>query len=154
MKYYVREGRRFVQVKSLKGMFYNNDETFTKKRTNKSIGICVYDDFNETIIASLIMHREKISYTEAEFLFETSLPYKYHNNFFKWHMPTSYELLMLENISNAKFEYHNCYLWVSDPSLINSKAYCLYFANGLHTMYYSNKDYKRFNVIPFLTIKK
>lgn len=148
MKYYVREGRRFVQTKPLKGMFLNNDGTFTKNKTNKSIGICVHDDFNETIIASLTVSKYGVSYDVAESACKAAFPFR------EGHIPTSYELLMLENVSRAKCEYHNRYLWVSDPCLINPRAYCLYFSNGIHAMYYIGKDYKKCNVIPFLTIKK
>ena len=148
MKYYKRDGCRFVQVKSLKGMFYNNDGTFTEKEVDKSIGICVHDDFEETIIASLSISKNPAPYDVAKSACRAAFP------FGEGHVPTSYELLMLKNISNAKFKYHNCYLWVSDHCFNGSGAYCLCFGNDIHTMYYTYKNYNKLNVIPFFTIKK
>ena len=40
-KLYKREGRRFVGVPDYRGMYYNNDNTFSKKRKSNSIARCV-----------------------------------------------------------------------------------------------------------------
>lgn len=130
MNYYVREGRRFVQVKSLKGMFYNNDGTFTEKRTDKSIGICVHDDFEETIIASLNASKNPATYDIAKSACKAAFP------FAEGHIPSHKELYMAmeyEQYIDIKGSY---VLWTSE-SISND------FARILNRY-----------VLPFLTIKK
>lgn len=40
-KLYKREGRRFVEVPDRRGMYYNNDGTFSKEKKSNSIAFCV-----------------------------------------------------------------------------------------------------------------
>lgn len=41
MKLYKRDGRRFVEIQDVTGMFYQKDGTFQEKRDENSIGICM-----------------------------------------------------------------------------------------------------------------
>ena len=146
MKYYARIGRRFVQVKSAKGMFYNNDGTFTEKRTDKSIGICVHDDFDETIIASLNECENAVTYGEAESICKAAFPLG------EGHIPTSNELFMLKSMDNIKPKDFVS-LWVSDKFNDAYRAHFLYFEPSGVCMSYCGISYREHKVIPFLTIK-
>ena len=57
-KYYIREGRRFVQtsipiLKDHEGMFYNSDNSFSDKQKENSIGVCIMSKRKEDIIMLL-----------------------------------------------------------------------------------------------------
>ena len=57
-QYYIREGRRFIKadvpsVVDYRGMYYNVDGTFSKERTNDSIGVCIIQTPTEAIVCSL-----------------------------------------------------------------------------------------------------
>ena len=143
MKYYIRDGRRFVQIKSLKGMFYNNNGTFTENRTNKSIGICVHDDFEEIIIASLSVAENPVRYDVAESACKAAFP------FVQGHMPSRKELYMsMEYKQHINTDYH--ILWTSD-SRKNNYARAFVWSNGYTPSL--NKRTLQY-VLPFLTIKK
>lgn len=45
MKLYKRDGRRFVEIQNVTGMFYQKDGTFQEKRDENSIGICVLQTY-------------------------------------------------------------------------------------------------------------
>lgn len=45
MKLYKRDGRRFVEIQDVTGMFYQKDGTFQEKRDENSIGICVLQTY-------------------------------------------------------------------------------------------------------------
>lgn len=142
MKYYARNGRRFVQVRSTKGMFYNNDGTFTEKRTDKSIGICVYDDFEEIIIASLSVSKELAPYDVAESACKAAFP------FGEGHIPSRKELYMA--MEYKQYININSYdLWTSESRW--GFIWSLYWINGNVASF--SKDYSHY-ILPFLTIKK
>jgi len=52
-KLYKRDGRRFVQIEDHLGMFYQEDRTFTKEKTEKSIGLCIISDFKKDVVMEL-----------------------------------------------------------------------------------------------------
>ena len=147
MKYYTRIGRRFVQVKSVKGMFYNKDGTFSEKRTDKSIGICVHDDFDETIIASLGISESEISYDVAESVCKAAFPLG------EGHIPTGKEIFMLLDMKVIKPK-GVVSLWISDDANdFSAIVYGLHFySSGAHMHFYS-RHYGVNKIIPFLTIK-
>jgi len=142
MKYYIRNGRRFVRVKSLKGMFYNNDGTFTEKRTDKSIGICVHDDFEETIIASLTVSRKSEEYNVAKSACKAAFP------FGEGHIPSRKELFMAmeykQHINTAGYS-----LWTSE-----SRWGFVWILSLLDGYISSSHRCNYYCVLPFLTIKK
>lgn len=145
MKYYIRKGRRFVQVNSVKGMFLNNDGTFTEKRTDKSIGICVHDDFEEIIIASLNVSKNPAIYNIAKSACKAAFP------FGEGHIPSRKELyIAMEYKQHINAGCHS--LWTSESSYTDDRsAWCLDWASGF--VYNGNKDYD-FYVLPFLILKK
>lgn len=143
MKYYARIGSRFVQIKSVKGMFYNNDGTFTEKRTDKSIGICVHDDFEETIIASLNVSKNPATYNVAKSACKAAFP------FGEGHIPSRKELFMAMEYKQYIDAAH-CSLWTSESSCAGHYAWCLYWDDGFGGSY--DKNINRC-VLPFLTIK-
>ena len=51
MKLYKRDGRRFVEIQDVTGMFYQKDGTFQEKRDENSIGICVLQTYKVRKIA-------------------------------------------------------------------------------------------------------
>ena len=144
MKYYKRDGRRFVQVKSAKGMFYNNDGTFTEKETDKSIGICVNDDFEEIIIASLSAFKNPASYKIAESACKAAFPFR------EGHIPSRKELYMAMEYKQYIDIKDKYILWTSE-SITNDFAQILFWDNGY--IFNLNKNRSRY-VLPFLTIKK
>lgn len=52
-KLYERDGRRFVQIEDHLGMFYQEDGTFTKEKTEKSVGLCIISDFKKDVVMEL-----------------------------------------------------------------------------------------------------
>lgn len=141
MKYYARIGSRFVQIKSVKGMFYNNDGTFTEKRTDKSIGICVHNDFEEIIIASLSVSKNPATYDVAKSACKAAFP------FGEGHVPSRKELCMA-------MEYKQ-YIDANDYSLWTSESrwglgWILYWGDGFVASFNKNSSHY---VLPFLTIK-
>jgi len=51
MKVYKREGRRFVQIQDVTGMYLQKDKTFQKERDENSIGRCVLQTPNSRKVA-------------------------------------------------------------------------------------------------------
>lgn len=65
MKLYKRDGRRFVEVPDRRGMYYNNDGTFSKERKVNSIGFCVNQSPTDITICILI-YRKNETWEEAK----------------------------------------------------------------------------------------
>ena len=144
MKYYIRAGRAFVEVKSQKGMFYNSDGIFTENKTNKSIGICVHDSFEETIVASLSISKNPAPYDVAESACKAAFPFSKEG-----HIPSRKELYMaMEYKQYIDISCHT--LWTSE-SMYGYDAWFLCWDNG-----YVNRTekYTNYCVLPFLTIKR
>lgn len=144
MKYYVRDGCRFVQIKPMKGMFFNNNGTFTEKRTDKSIGICVHDDFEEAIIASLNASKNPATYDIAKSACKAAFP------FAEGHIPSRKELYMALEYKQYIDIKGSYILWTSE-SITNDSAQILFWDKGY--IFNLNKNHNRY-VLPFLTIKK
>lgn len=58
MKYYKREGRRFVQINvpqpvNNAGTYYNSNGTFTLEPTDKTIGFCIVSYAHEHVVMSI-----------------------------------------------------------------------------------------------------
>lgn len=142
MKYYIRAGRAFVEVKSLKGMFYNSDGIFTENKTNKSIGICVHDSFEETIVASLSISKNPAPYDVAESACKAAFPFR------EGHIPSRKELYMaMEYKQYINFNSYD--LWTSESRW--GYAWVLSWSDGyVYSRYKGSSGY----ILPFLTIKK
>ena len=65
-KLYFREGRRFVQIQDCTGMYYNRDGSFSKEKTNTSIGLCVLQTPTKRIIYQLNDNPPRMSYEKAK----------------------------------------------------------------------------------------
>jgi len=141
MKYYIRNGRRFVRVKSLKGMFYNSDGIFTENKTNKSIGICVHNSFEEIIIASLNVSKNPATYDVAESACKAAFPSG------EGHIPSRKELYMAMEYKQY-ININNYGLWTSESRW--GFAWIFGWVDG-----YVSSAHKggRYYVLPFLTIK-
>lgn len=64
-KLYKREGRRFVEVPDYRGMYYNNDGTFSKERKSNSIALCV-DQSPTDITLCMLRYSKYITWEEAK----------------------------------------------------------------------------------------
>lgn len=58
-KLYKREGRQFVEVPDHRGMYYNNDGTFSKERKSNSIALCVDQSPTDITLCMLRYGRNK-----------------------------------------------------------------------------------------------
>lgn len=143
MKYYIRAGRAFVEVKSQKGMFYNSDGIFTENKTNKSIGICVHDSFEETIVASLSISKNPAPYNVAKSACKAAFPFR------EGHIPSRKELyIAMEYKQYIDADYSG--LWTSESTNPTS-AWTLHWGSG--SVRDGRKDFSYY-VLPFLTFKK
>lgn len=64
-KLYKREGRRFVEVHDRRGMYYNNDGTFSKERKGNSIALCV-DQSPTDITLCMLKYCKNVTWEEAK----------------------------------------------------------------------------------------
>ena len=64
-KLYKRKGRRFVEVPDYRGMYYNNDGTFSKERKSNSIALCV-DQSPTDITLCMLRYSENKTWKEAK----------------------------------------------------------------------------------------
>lgn len=70
-KLYKRDGRRFVQIEDHLGMFYQEDGTFTKEKTEKSVGLCIISDFKKDVVMEL--EDKRCTYDETD---ANNIPYQ------------------------------------------------------------------------------
>jgi len=97
-KIYVREGRCFKQLPNHVGEYYNSDCTFTKERTQSSIGMCVLQEGTTCTIAEFKIGKDLSWYEAIEIAKRTGR-----------HLPTQKEVVAL--IGHEEFK-HNNYEWL------------------------------------------
>lgn len=64
-KLYKREGRQFIEVPDRRGMYYNNDGTFSKERESDSIAFCVNQSPTD-ITLCMLKYGENKTWEEAK----------------------------------------------------------------------------------------
>ena len=77
MKYYKREGRRFVQINVSRpvnnaGMYYNSNGTFTLEPTDKTIGLCIVSYAHEHVVMSIKTLIHNCAYEHAKEVVESA----------------------------------------------------------------------------------
>ena len=145
MKHYIREGRRFVQIQSKAGTYYNQDGSFSKDRRSDSIGVCVIDDLEKTVIASLYCPKEPLVYLDAERYCNTEF-------FCKGHMPSKLEMMAAYEYKSMFYNYPSRWYWTRDNIKYNDGiAWTLGWDSGyIHGHRKTYTDYVR----AFLTLTK
>lgn len=98
-KLYKREGRRFVEVPDYTGMYYNEDDTFSKERMSNSIAKCVLQTPAYRLVHALDLI-PNINWYDAKEKCKTFLDCGY--------LPSRLELCYIGK------EYSNVYIWSSD----------------------------------------
>lgn len=138
MKYYIRKGRRFVEVESKVGMYYNKDGTFTSTKFEDSIGICVIDDFKKIVVASICKAPFEMNWDNANKFCKTI-------SGGRWHLPSLEELLIATKIDT--FDWNDSILWISTQ-------YRAYYAYCWPSSLTYGSRYGSCVVVPFLTLYK
>lgn len=99
-KYYIREGRRFVQVTApsvsiptVDGMYYNSDKTFSKEKKDNSVGFCIMQTNEKAIVISL-QETQNITWNEAK-LMERLENKTFSKIFYNGRLPKISELLAM-----------------------------------------------------------
>lgn len=133
MKYYRRDGRRFVQIENLYGMYANRDGSFSTVRLSDSYGVVVIHNFKEIVIAHLAVVSNKTWY-EAK-----KGGYK---------LPSKLQLMAAFELKNM-FDQHSGTFWTNEERP-NSFAWYLYWGTGI--VDYDDKYLLRY-VREFTTIK-
>lgn len=145
MKYYIRDGRRFVKIQSTVGMYYNTDGSFTSIQTSESIGVCIVDDFEKIVIASIHNLERPMNWFDAKAACEHAALDPNHI----WHLPSITEVMIATEIEGARsiFNWMNAIVWTSLQYSANN-AY--YWTSSL----YIGSKYSNYVVVPFLTLYK
>ena len=144
MKYYIRDGRRFVKIQSAVGMYYNTDGSFTSIQTSESIGVCIVDDFEKIVIASIHHLERPMNWFDAKAACE-NLGDTNHI----WYLPSLTEVMIATKIEGARSIFNWVYstLWTSTQYNAN---FAYYWASSLYITYKTNS----YVVVPFLTLYK
>lgn len=145
MKYYIRDGRRFVKIQSKVGMYYNTDGSFTSIQTSESIGVCIVDDFEKIVIASIHHLERTMNWFDAKAACEHAALDPNHI----WHLPSLTEVIIATEIEGARsiFNWMNTVVWTSSQL---SAALAYYWSSSLN---YTLKNVST-AVVPFLTLYK
>ena len=133
MKYYKRDGRKFVQIEDLYGMYANRDGSFSTVRLSDSYGVVVIHNFKEIVIA----HLEVIPDVAGVIAIK------------KYNLPTRSQLLAAYNLKHM-FEPIFKDFWTKEEAGNNYYAWLLNWDNGY--IDYTAKVYNAY-VREFTTIK-
>lgn len=133
MKYYKRDGRRFVQIEDLYGMYANRDGSFSTVRLPDSYGVVVIHNFKEIVIAHLEVIPDVACYIAVE----------------AYNLPTRLQLLAAYNLKHM-FESSTKDFWTKEEVYDGYYNWYLYWYNG--SIDYGPKVSRRY-VREFTTIK-
>jgi len=132
MKYYLRDGRRFIKTENLYGMYANTDGTFTPKRVGNSYGVVVIHNFKEIVIAHLEV-KSRIPWNEA---------------IKKYKLPSRLQLLAAFELKDM-FDSNDQIFWTNEED-VGYLAWLLRWSNGYIDYCYKFSD---LYVREFTTIK-
>ena len=132
MKYYTRNGSRFVQASELYGMYANTDGSFTSMRTDDSYGVVVIHNFKEIVIAHLEV-KSRIPWNEA---------------IKKYKLPSRLQLLAAFELKDM-FDSNDQIFWTNEED-VGYLAWLLRWSNGYIDYCYKFSD---LYVREFTTIK-
>ena len=112
MKYYVRDGRRFVKTDDLCGMYANREGNFTSIKTWDSYGVVVIHNFKEIVIAHL----------------EVKPACTWYEAIKKYNLPTRIQLLTAFKFKSM-FNPNSHTFWTNEESTFDF-AYALYWSDS------------------------
>lgn len=120
MKYYVRDGSKFVKTNDLYGMYANTNGTYSKEKQDNSYGVVIIHNFKEIVIAHLEV-KPACTWNEA---------------MKKYILPTRIQLLAAFKFKNM-FDQNSHTFWTNeegDPSY----AWALCWDDGYIGDFYKN----------------
>ena len=138
-KLYKRDGRRFVEVPDYRGMYYNNDGTFSKERKSNSIARCVNQSPTDITLCMLTYGKNK-TWEEAKIFCADLIDGGY--------LPEIHELLMARNLFPDLFPKSG-FVW-SNTEYVSSYARSLSLSGVV--VDYDPKDYGGSFVFVFLKL--
>ena len=133
MKYYRRDGRRFVQIEDLYGMYANTDGSFSTVRLPNSYGVVVIHNFKEIVIAHLRVIPDIACYIAEK----------------EYNLPTRLQLLAAYNLKHMFEPSAKCF-WTKDEAYKDYYNWYLNWCDGY--IDYGPKVFSRY-VREFTTIK-
>jgi hypothetical protein len=148
MKIYRREGRRFVQIPSNLGKYLDENGSFTVEKTPTSIGYCVLETEEHSIVCALEPLPMGITWYNAVI---------YACNEFNCcgYLPSRAELLMAIDMHPEFFkEMKAVWLWTCNQESKNN-AWLVYLSKGdFGLIYNTSKNYGSSSVLPFVKIPR